>query len=362
MGDIVEEFNKLSQVGSIDEFLEQARLQEKAIEATHKRTKVIPKPSFLAGNSASTRVPAAAAAKPNSFRLSPEVYEYRKSNYLCYKCGEKYTQGHQYKKKQLNYMIEATENLLENNDIEEEQPCADLIIKGELEQEVMEAVCMNALSGNNKGVNTILVRGTIGNRKLIVLIDSGITHSFIDITRVKETGYQDRHCPPVIVTMADGNYVMCTSICTGYQWKMQCKPFQENLLIIPLGGCDMVMGNDWIKKHNTTKFDHEKIWVTIGKKGNKLVLQGIFEEGKLNMISSGTMGKMLKKGQALIAHLFMMNSLGIEDQEPVGESIEEVLHQYPDVFAEPKSLPHVKTLYHTIPLKPGAMLVSLRPC
>ncbi|OIS99338.1 putative mitochondrial protein [Nicotiana attenuata] len=350
MGDIVEEFNKLSQVGSVDGFLgkfedlkvqmfirnphldeshfissfiglkeeirfgvklfkpttlrfavEQARLQEKAIEAAHKRTKVISKPSFVAGNSASTRVPAAAAVKPNSFRLNPEVYEYRKSNHLCYKCGEKYTPGHQCKKKQLNCMIGAIENLPENNEIEEKQPCADLIIEGELEQEVMEPVCMNALLGDNRGVNT--------------------------------------------------------------NWfeKMQGRPFQENILIIPLGGCDMVMVNDWMKKHNPTKFDHEKMCVTIGKKGNKLVYQGIFEEGKLNMISSGTMGKILKKGQALIAHLFMMNSFGTEDQEPVGEAIKEVLHQYPDVFEEPKSLLHVRTLDHTIPLKPGAMPVNLRP-
>ncbi|XP_019251395.1 PREDICTED: uncharacterized protein LOC109230342 [Nicotiana attenuata] len=411
MGDIVKEFNKLNQTGTVDEFLgkfedlkaqmlirnpnldeshfissfigalkeeirfgvklfkpttlrfavEQARLQEKVIEAAFKRTKVVTKSFQNTGSSSITKAHVATAVKPTSFRLSPEVYEYRKNNHLCYKCGEKYAPGHQCKKKQLNSMIGTTEVPIETSEIEEEQNSAGLIIEGEMEQEVIEVVCLNALSSDNKGVNTILVRRTIGNRKLTVLIDSGSTHSFIDATTVKESGYQAQPCPPVRVTVADGNYVMCTSICMSYQWKMQGRPFQENLLIIPLGGCDMVMGNDWMKKHNPTKFDHEKMCVTIGKKGNKLVLQGITEEGKLTMITSGTMGKMLKKGQALIAHLFMISAVNTEEQEPVGEAIEEVLQHYSDVFAEPKTLPPVRTLDHNIPLKPGAMSVSLRP-
>ncbi|OIT20411.1 hypothetical protein A4A49_38895 [Nicotiana attenuata] len=177
--------------------VERARLQEKAIEAAHKRTKAISKPSLVVSNPAGTRVQTAGIVKPNSFRLSREVYEYRKNNHLCYKCGEKYTQGHQCKKKQLNCMVGAVEDLLERQEIEGEQPNIDLFIEGELEQEVMEVVCMNALSGDNRGVNTTLVRGTIGNRKLTVLIDSGSTHSFIDVTTIKETSYQARHCPPL---------------------------------------------------------------------------------------------------------------------------------------------------------------------
>nr|XP_016489435.1 PREDICTED: uncharacterized protein LOC107809347 [Nicotiana tabacum] len=304
--------------------VEQARLQDKAIEASLKRTKVVIKTSLITGNPSSTKAPVATTVKPDSFRLSPKVYEYRKSNYLCYKCGKKYTQGHQCKKKQLNNMIGTRKVPTKTGEIKEEQSSAGLIIEGEVEQEVIEAVCLNGLSGANKGVNTILVWGTIGNRKLTVLIDSGSTHSFIDATTVKKSGYQAQPFPPVIVIVVDGNYVMCTSICTSYQWKMQSRPFQENLLIILLGGCDMVMGNDWMKKHNPTKFDHEKMCATISKKGNKLILQGITEEGKLTMITSGAMGKMLRKGQALITHLFMMSAVKAEEQDPIGEAIEEI--------------------------------------
>ncbi|PHU03146.1 hypothetical protein BC332_28397 [Capsicum chinense] len=41
--------------------------------------------------------------------------------------------------------------------------------------------------------------------------------------------------------------------------------------------------------------------------------------------------------------------------------VQEVEDQYTEVFVEPKSLPPVRSLDHAIPLKPVAVLVSLRP-
>lgn len=41
--------------------------------------------------------------------------------------------------------------------------------------------------------------------------------------------------------------------------------------------------------------------------------------------------------------------------------VQEVEDQYTEVFVEPKFLPPVRSLDHAIPLKPVAVLVSLRP-
>ncbi|WMV41507.1 hypothetical protein MTR67_034892, partial [Solanum verrucosum] len=114
----------------------------------------------------------------------------------------------------------------------------------------------------------------------------------------------------------------------------------------------VIEGNDWMKKHNPTKFDHERNCVTIGRKNNKLVLKGISEEGKLSVINSGAMGKLLKKGNALFSHLFMMNSTIDQDQEI--EVILQILDQFVDVFSKPKSLPPIRILDHNINLKPGS--------
>lgn len=44
----------------------------------------------------------------------------------------------------------------------------------------------------------------------------------------------------------------------------------------------------------------EKKCVAIGKKGNKLILKGITEEGRLNMTHSGSMNKILKRVMLLL--------------------------------------------------------------
>lgn len=67
-------------------------------------------------------------------------------------------------------------------------------------------------------------------KQVIVMIDSGSTNSFVNEHTIKETGYQASFCPPVRVTLADGNYVMCTTHCKGFTWKMHGRSFQEGLL------------------------------------------------------------------------------------------------------------------------------------
>lgn len=79
------------------------------------------------------------------------------------------------------------------------------------------------------------------------------------------------------------------------------------------------------------------------------------------MKSSCSMSKILKKVQALNAHLFMMTKVPHENGVPIDANIQEVLDKYDEVFVEPKSLPPARALDHSIPLKPGAMPVNLRP-
>ncbi|KAF3682691.1 hypothetical protein FXO38_01163 [Capsicum annuum] len=88
-------------------------------------------------------------------------------------------------------------------------------------QEVAKAVCLNALSGCTQGVNTIMVKGSLKNKFLIVMVDSGSTHSFIDAQTVKEIGFKPTFSPPIRVIVADGNYMYCISNCLDITWTMQ---------------------------------------------------------------------------------------------------------------------------------------------
>lgn len=284
-----------------------------------------------------------------------------KSNHLCFRCGEKNGPGHMCKKRQLNCLLGTVENEVEIDQAMMEEENGEMTIEGVVEQEIQQEVCLNALTGHNQGENTIFVGGTVKKRQLSILIDLESTHSFIDVQTVAASGYKLNPCLLVRVTVEDGNYDRCNSQCKDFSWKMQGRNFVEELLIIPLGSCALVLGNDWMKRYNPTKFDHERKCVTIGRKSNKLVLPELVKECRLSMISSGAMRKMFKKGQDIVAHLFMKNIVPATADEEVDKGIKEVLNQYSEVFAEPKSLPPVRTFDHSIPLKRGAMPFSLRP-
>lgn len=107
-----------------------------------------------------------------------------------------------------------------------------------------------------------------------------------------------------------------------------------------------MLGNDWMKTYNPTKFDHEKKCVTIGRKGNKTVLHAIPEAGSLSLISGSSMGILLRKGQTLMAHLFMVSVNQLPELEDMADPIQEVLDKYKEDFAEPKALPPVRSLDH----------------
>ncbi|XP_075088158.1 uncharacterized protein LOC142170209 [Nicotiana tabacum] len=178
----------------------------------------------------------------------------------------------------------------------------------------------------------IEVSGIIKNRNLSVLVDSGSTHSFIDEQIVKETEYHPLYSTPIRVPIADDSYMYCSSTCPKFTWNMTGKTFKEDLRIIKLGACDIVLGNEWMKKFNPTTFDHEQQTVTIGKKGNRVVLQAIPERGRLSMISSSTMGKILRKGQMMMAHLFLLKVEQNHEQEVVDSAIQEMLAKYEEVL------------------------------
>nr|XP_009802879.1 PREDICTED: uncharacterized protein LOC104248335 [Nicotiana sylvestris] len=358
MDDVVEEFNKLSQLGSVDEFLsrfedlkaqmiirnpalnedhflssfvgalkeeirfsvklfkprtlsfaiQQARMQEKAIEAAQKKQKQLYKSSANSGSSGVTRNVTTTNFKPTAFRLSPEVYEYMKNNYLCFRCGEKYGPRHQCKTKQLQCIVGESEPVsselaseheivIEVSGIIKNRKLSVLVDSGSTHSFIDEQTVKET---GYHPVYSTPIRVTVADVnyiKLSVLVDSGSAHSFIDEQTVKETGYHPVYSTPIRVTVADGNYMYCSSTCPEFTWKMTGKTFKEDLRIIKLGVCDIVLGNDWMKKFNPTTFDHEQQTVTIGKKGNRVVLQTIPEKGILSMISGSTMGKILRKGQ-----------------------------------------------------------------
>ena len=179
---MVEEFNKLQQIGTVDEFLgrfedlkaqmlirnpalnkahflssfigalkeeirfevkmfkprtlkeavEKARMKEMAIETARRRNRtvnrVLPAAAQEVGKASNAMV-----NRNGPYRLTPEVYEFRKSNHLCFRCGEKYGPGHICKTRQLNYLTGFVEKEREVDQMSVLEDMEEITIEGVVE-------------------------------------------------------------------------------------------------------------------------------------------------------------------------------------------------------------------------------------
>jgi len=65
---------------------------------------------------------------------------------------------------------------------------------------------------------------------------------------------------------------------------MQGHTFQANLRVLELGGCDIVLGVDWMKTVSPLTFNFNKLEVTVEKGNSKLILKGNMEQGECKWI------------------------------------------------------------------------------
>ena len=89
---------------------------------------------------------------------------------------------------------------------------------------------------------TMRIRGNIKKKAIIILIDLGSTHNFLDVTVAKHTGCIIQQDKPLMVAVVDGTKIASIMSCKQLTWSMQGKEFKTYMRLIPLGGCDMVLG------------------------------------------------------------------------------------------------------------------------
>lgn len=124
------------------------------------------------------------------------------------------------------------------NPTEEEQSEVDREVR-ELEEipaeEIMdEAISLNALSGTEVP-NTIKLRGEAKNNKITILLDSGSTHSFLDLETARKIGCQILEAVPMRVTVANGNYITSLHSCPRFKWRIWGVEFEDAVRLVRLG-------------------------------------------------------------------------------------------------------------------------------
>ncbi|GKB76933.1 reverse transcriptase, partial [Tanacetum coccineum] len=261
-------------------------------------------------------------------QLSQKEFQERRAKNLCFYCDQKYVPRHK-----CSGQMFAWEVLVDNgNDLTEDEYLLSEYTKGPRQEETEELIeytpqiSLHALSGAPH-FQTMRVCGHVGKYKIHILIDSGSTHNFVDTTTTKRMGCKISAIVPLQVDVADGNKTLSTLVCKQFTWQLQSETFVSDVISVPLGGCEMVLGVQWL--------------ATLGRKIAPPVAE-------------------LSSMMLCVYPLPVLSMLHAQESAQV-PAITGLIEEYDDVFAVPTSLPPERCYDHKILLREGALPVHIRP-
>ncbi|GJW88995.1 putative reverse transcriptase domain-containing protein [Tanacetum coccineum] len=208
-----------------------------------------------------------------------------------------------------------------------------------------------------KGQNVVTSTFLLNNRYAFVLFDSGSDRSFVD-TRFSSMLDID---PVKIgasyeVELADGRVVSTNTVLKGCTLNLVNHIFEIDLMLIELGTFDIIIGMDWLVKHDAMIICGEKV-VRIPHGNKMLIVDSDKGVSRLKVISCIKAHKYIECG----CHLFLAHVTEKKSKEKRLKDVP-VIHNFPEVF--PKDLPRLpppRQVEFRIDLVPGAAPVARTP-
>jgi hypothetical protein len=219
---------------------------------------------------------------------------------------------------------------------------------------------VHALSGTSSHAKTFPLFIHIGNHKLVALVDSGSTSSFIDPTIIDKVHIEVDNHEPVQVTVANGNTLWTHAITQKCFYSIQGHDFTSEFRVLELQDYDIILGCDWIYDYSPVGLNLRTREFTIEKQGQRITLTDETLPNKHFLVTHKKMKKLLRNG-AVGAVLYIQALQMHPSDNSTPPAIEDILQKHKAVFEEPTTLPPQRDIGHKIPLQPGAAIVNTRP-
>jgi hypothetical protein len=202
-----------------------------------------------------------------------QLKEFRRANNLCFKCGEKYGPTHTCK------TPEGTLHMMDQSTFDGGGFLSDEVLNT-LEQShlhLLQDDCylsLHALSGAPQH-RAIQLRALIRNQVLVILVDSGSSHTFLNSVLADKLQVAVSPLPPMSVKVANGVSLSCSGEVKGFEWWVQGHTFNMDTKIIDMGAYDLVLGMDWLEQFSPMTCNWLDKWIEFQYKKKTIRLQGM---------------------------------------------------------------------------------------
>ncbi|GKD53608.1 putative reverse transcriptase domain-containing protein [Tanacetum coccineum] len=213
--------------------------------------------------------------------------------------------------------------------------------------------------------NVITCMFLLNNRYATILFDTGADRSFVSNTfsaliNITPTTLENHYD----VELADGKIIGVNTIIRGCTLNFMNHPFNIDLMPVPLGSFDVIIGMDWLTKyHGVIICDEKIVRVPFGKE--MLIFQGDGsnprKESRLNIISCSKAQEYLSKGcDVFLAHITTKEAKDKSEEKQLEDV--PIVRDFPEVFPEDlPGIPPARQVEFQIDLVPGVAPVARAP-
>jgi hypothetical protein len=196
----------------------------------------------------------------------------------------------------------------------------------------------------------IEVEGKINDQPIVILIDSGASHSYLDPKMVERFQLpRSKLGKPWLVQLATGEKRKINEMVKACPMEMNGLHTKVDLNIIPLGSYDCLIGMDWLDQHHVVLDCYNKEFTCLDEEGNLRTVQGIPRVVTIREVSALQLKKSYRKGcQVFAVHMEEAPKDKVSNVEDCT-----VLKEFEDVFKEISGLPPKRDIDFSINMMPG---------
>lgn len=170
----------------------------------------------------------------------------------------------------------AKANALVLNDLDvplTDEVLAQLAVEDSLAQEFC-TLSLNALTGTEAG-EALKLRALVKNKVMLILVDSGSSHSFVSAAFLQHCGIQHVPMQPKQVQVANGDTLLTDKQVTNLEWWIQGHTFETNMKVLDLGPFDAILVYDLLKSHSPMGCNWADKTLSFAHQGKDILLQGV---------------------------------------------------------------------------------------
>lgn len=165
---------------------------------------------------------------------------------------------------------------------------------------------------------------------MLILVDSGGTHSFINQNFVQRTNLQTRALQSVSVKVANGAVLQCDCMVHDFRWWIQGITFKIDMRVMALGAYDAVFGMDWLQPLSPMTCHWMQKTLSFVYEGKHICIQGVqnAQPTGLSELSAAQLQKWCKGNEIWSVAVLERKPDAINDQNMnTPEAVHELLRQ-----------------------------------